>query len=108
MKEKRGLTPTADKWARKLLLLDANATSGLKDDISNPFYLVNDELYMRFDLIVLEPGVEGGVVVKYCYNGEHICTFPVKDMEMSYVGPGMDKPLLNLEGIKGSMKMVLI
>ena len=79
-------------------------------DPDNPFYNEDEELYIRYDSIQIRNfnKVNGvGVEVGYYWKGVKMVVFPVGNIAINfYTGPNASKHI-GLDGINGSMKMVL-
>lgn len=78
------------------------------DKPKNPFFNYDGELYLKFDGIKIKnaSAMDGsGVEVGYYWKGVKMCTFPVKKMALDIQGL---QNSLDLTGIKGAMRMVII
>ncbi len=97
------ITAKANKWVNELL--DTGQPS-----IENPFFINNNEMYMKFDSInVFNSSKHDGQGLDVCYywRGDRVCKFVVKEISLQMAGD-VSTNHLTLDGISGCMKMVLI
>jgi hypothetical protein len=104
MIEKRQISDYAQGWVQEM-------TEGVaQESTENPLFYKDKELYLKFDSIRLGNSECGtGLVVRYRYRGYVVCIFPVEKTTLHY-DPDSRYPSgkhLDLDGITGSMKMVL-
>ena len=96
------LTAKAQEWVRDHLFNEGFAA------MDNPFYNVPEgALHLQYDeiRIVNFSKVDGvGVFVHYYWKGWKVCTFPVNNISLD-MAPSINS--LNLNGIAGSMKIVI-
>jgi hypothetical protein len=97
------LTNKAQEWCRDHLF-----NEGFTDK-NNPFYNAKDgDLYLQYDEIRISnfAKIDGvGVNVNYYWKGWKVCLFPVNNISLD-MSPAINS--LNLNGIAGSMKMVIV
>jgi hypothetical protein len=97
------LTEKAQDWVRDYLF-----NKGFTDK-NNPFYnVINGDLHLQYDEIRISnfAKIDGvGVNVNYYWKGWKCCIFPVNNISLD-TAPAINS--LNLNGIAGSMKMVII
>jgi hypothetical protein len=104
MKYKNKLTVIGQAWVSELLAEEKVTRP------ENPFIYVDDTMYMKYDGIRIKnlSRMDGkGVEVGYYYNGQKVCVFPVSGISLD-VDPELLADVLNLDGMTGSMKMVLV
>ncbi len=101
--EDRGLSKYANKWVQEIL------TKGeFEASPDNPFFYKNKELRLSFNNVKIDNAKKGdGLIVTYIWNGVPVCIFPVPNMSVDYAGPSKVGRFLSLEGIEGSLKMVI-
>ena len=105
------ITAPAQIWIDKLFSREFQDMEAKEVPNECPFFFHDDNMFLRYDSIRVEnlSKMDGfGLQVGYYWLGVKMCVFPVQDIKLTPAPHALNGGNLCLEGITGSMKMVLM